>query len=76
MDEQTNIEREVERLNEKCMSCQEEFLKEGFSFSPAMCRYCQTGAKLHELLEQSSNAEAKWGKLDWNSSKYGEYYKG
>lgn len=76
MEEHDDIELEIEKCNEECKSCQVNFQKEGITFSPTLCRYCPTGAKLHRMLVRVSDSEAKWGSLDWNSSKYEKYYNG
>ena len=70
------LEAEIKRCNEQCQSCVDSFLREGMTFSPTICRYCQNGSKLHRLLVQVSETEAEWDRLDWNSCKYERLYHG
>ena len=76
MEEQTRLTEEIQECNNACKECQESFMKEGITFSPTICRYCPTGAKLHKFLIRVSAAEAQWGNLDWNSCKYEKFYNG
>lgn len=69
-------EEEVKKCNEECMKCIESFEKDGITFSPTMCKYCPTGARLHELLIQTSSGEKVWDKQDWGSSKLKPLYHG
>lgn len=72
----TNWEEIVEECNRECRKCHEEFAREGMQFSHGMCKCCPNGFKLHEALCHVSPAEQKWDKLDWNSSKFKDYYNG
>ena len=66
----------IEECNNACRKCMEDFAKDGIDFTPSMCKCCPTGRKLHEALCRNSEAEKKWGNIDWNSSVYGSFYKG
>lgn len=70
------IEAEIKECNEQCQSCMDSFLREGLQFTHSSCRYCPNGSKLHRLLTQVSEGEARWGRLDWNSCKYERLYNG
>ena len=74
--ERAELENEIRKCNEMCTECMDDFQREGFAFSADYCRYCQNGAKLHRLLIRQSEAEAKWGNLDWNSCKLEKFYNG
>lgn len=70
------LEAQIKECNEECQSCMESFQRDGITFSSNLCHYCPNGAKLHQLLIKVSEAEAKWGSLDWNSCKYKTFYNG
>lgn len=76
MEEHNELEAEIQKCNEECKACLESFQKEGITFSANLCRYCPTGAKLHKMLVHVSDAETRWGNLDWNSCKYEKFYNG
>ena len=63
----TQFERDkrLKELNEKCMKCREDSVKDGFKPpNPKSClSFCQTGREIHKL----ENPE--WDKQDWNSSR-------
>ena len=65
-----------EELNQKCFQCAEAFEKDGIPFSTSMCKFCMTGFEIHQELIKESEAEQKWGAIDWTSSKWKDYYKG
>lgn len=71
-----DVDAEIRECNEQCQACMDDFQKDGLRFSPELCRYCQNGARLHQLLVKSGGAEAEWSRLDWNSCKYEKYYNG
>jgi len=55
----------LKELNEKCMKCREDSVREGFRPpDPKSClSFCPIGQEVHRL----ENPE--WDKQDWNSSK-------
>ncbi len=66
----------IEKCNEECRRCQEDFQKSGIEFRSSMCRFCPTGQKLHEALKKTNSAEKQWDNIDWNSSKWKDFYQG
>lgn len=73
---ETNWEKIIEECNQECQVCREDFEKAGVDFSHVMCRGCTNGHKLHNALCRVSPGERAWGNLDWNSSRYENYYNG
>ena len=63
-------------MDTQCRQCMDAFAKEQIPFHPRMCDTCQHGYKLHKREMETSKAEAKWGRCDWNSSKLKEFYHG
>ena len=66
----------VDECREECNRCLEDYRKARIDFSPSACHYCKTGNELHSALMKISDAERKWGNLDWNSSRLQNYYHG
>lgn len=62
--------------NTTCEKCIADFTKEGIPFNPRMCNYCQYGQELHRLEMMESQAEQEWGKCDWTSSRFKDFYHG
>ena len=58
--------------NQRCMECIAAFEKD-VGFDPKMCRFCNYGAEKHR--KEVRNGDP-WGNVDWNSSKYKEFYQG
>lgn len=61
-----------ERLNELnaiCQKCMTEKAKRFEMLSGKDCMYCPTGIEIHSLDSRS------WDKVDWNSAKWGKYYR-
>ena len=63
-------------MDAQCRDCMDAFEKDQIPFNPRMCNTCQHGRKLHELEMKQSEAERKWGRCDWNSSKLKGFYHG
>lgn len=62
----------TEELNEKCKKCMAEANKEiGTSFDYSKCERCAVGRAIHKLEVRSSS---KWNDVDWNDSRYKEFY--
>ena len=60
----------LKELNQKCMECQEKARKNFETINPIECaRLCEIGREIHKL----ENDE--WNKIDWNSSKFGKFYR-
>ncbi len=74
--EQKDYQKIVDECNEECARCIDDYLKSGIDFQQGSCRYCPTGARLHEALLKVSKAEKKWGDQDWNSSQLKQFYNG
>ena len=66
----------VNRCNQECQECMDDYRKAGVDFSYGACHVCQTGQELHYALMMVSDAEKAWGAKDWNSSKLKEFYHG
>lgn len=66
----------IKECNEKCQKCMNDFAKDGIDFSPSMCKFCENGQKLHKLFTLTSESEKKWDRIDWNSEKFKNLYKG
>ena len=60
----------LKELNQKCMKCREDSIKNGFKLpNPKSCLdICPTGREIHKL----ENPE--WDEQDWNSSKLSSLY--
>lgn len=70
------LEEKIKKLNEECGKCQQDFQECKISFSPSICKTCKIGAKLHDLLKKAYEGEKKWDAIDWESSKYKDFYNG
>ena len=68
----TQLERDerLKKLNQKCMKCREDSVKDGFAPpNPKSClSICPTGREIHKL------EDPEWDKQDWNSSKLEDLY--
>jgi len=76
MTPEDRVQAEIDELSAECIKCQRDFAKAGIAFSARMCSSCSTGIRLHQLGMKTSTAEQKWGSIDWNSSRWKNYYKG
>lgn len=76
MTHEEKVQDEIDALSVECTKCQQDFAKAGIQFSAHMCSSCTTGIRLHQLGMQISSAERKWGNIDWNSSRWKNYYNG
>lgn len=62
---QQEKDKRLRELNEKCMKCREDSIKDGFEPpNPKSClSFCKIGREIHKLENPA------WDVQDWNSSK-------
>ena len=63
----------LEELNQICKECLEKATKRFETIDARSCSYCAIGQEIHKL-EVTENSQ--WNKVDWNASKYKNWYHG
>ncbi|MEG2348266.1 MAG: hypothetical protein RSB67_01285 [Clostridia bacterium] len=70
--QQENIVKLMDEENKKCIKCLKDYEKINMILDRSLCsKFCDTGIRVHKLELMLKNA---WGTIDWNLSKYEEFY--